>query len=643
MKRTRKPKYDVDDMTCILDEECDIVCTKDETDEKYSISLTSDLPEDLQRAYRDCREAQREKVRKAFEEPSDSDSEYEPSSESDEEDSEESEAESEVQELTERSWLFGQSSETEEKLAESAAASEVTESRVKGCRETEATLVKLDQALSKQTIDVDQLRSAVQALTLIADLKFAHVLGAGSNGVVFTVCNPQVASQMLVVKYTFSSNTDHLNYERTMQEKFADAGLGPPVIAYNENAHLLVMAKIDGTVGDLLRRKLSALVLDQILYWIVDLLRRLCDARLLHRDFHWHNFGYRIDLSTRRLTVLLIDFGNAKAQECEPDFEIATLIAFLYNNKLQARFEPTNVAYLHEKLATLYDNNYGPVNQEDLRDPKFWKAIYHAKYHPTKAPKTAHPLVYVNPKAVHAPARNIEEEARNIDVRLNDYKSDPAKFLWFRDVDLGVDDALLQDAHSCAEHKYEASKLLAQILKGERATPNRESMFVVSLSRFDPLKRHVVFSMEYSSDFVSFFDYCHALDGYFVRCLDRPISAPVPDLADWALGMSTSSILDALTFVCARWMSEGKWFRLTLRNDENLQSIQRRGLTRYGPYDELEHLEHLDLLTFRYHWPLPINPLDNDTFELTSCPRGMFAVDKFEYEEDGIAIQVRIE
>ncbi len=150
----------------------------------------------------------------------------------------------------------------------------------------------------------DYVKSNVlQILKSVSDVKFVRYVGSGAHADIYEICNPELSSQRFIVKV---GATDH---EFKMQNVFYERGLAVAPIGFlNE---VLIMGKIDGILSDLLQEEQPESVLDNIIVGLVDLITRMVENNLVHMDLHFGNIGYQINIETRVVHFVLLDFANA--------------------------------------------------------------------------------------------------------------------------------------------------------------------------------------------------------------------------------------------------------------------------------------------------------------------------------------------
>ncbi len=71
------------------------------------------------------------------------------------------------------------------------------------------------------------------------------------------------------------------------------------------------MGKIDGILSDLLKELQPKSILDNIIIGIIDLITRMTENNLIHMDLHFGNIGYQINIETRIIHFVLLDFESA--------------------------------------------------------------------------------------------------------------------------------------------------------------------------------------------------------------------------------------------------------------------------------------------------------------------------------------------
>lgn len=226
-------------------------------------------------------------------------------------------------------------------------------------------------------------------------------LGEGAFGVALLACKNQF--ECLVLKIQIVDDDRKFNHEVAMQKKFAAVGLAPQVLDMKTWNHRgqriasIVMTKIDGILDSFLAVEQPKHVLDQLLVWITDAIKKMCDSSLTHADYHFSNLAYIVTTSdgdvdddeefvpvageegdedefkaTRvavrknephssrfTLTPILIDFGWSSSGSCFPQLELIQALRTAsrrYNPKMPL----SNQKYMQDELYKLYTKNYNP-------------------------------------------------------------------------------------------------------------------------------------------------------------------------------------------------------------------------------------------------------------------------------------------
>ncbi len=267
-----------------------------------------------------------------------------------------------------------------------------TRTREKKCEEGKEQYTRILQKLSSFRKDLthdevqqtfEHVRQALAHLMKIKDVKFIKLLGVGKYGTVFTICNPDISSDLFVVKYEFvERQVDEplFQTEFTMQQKFFEADIAPEPKFLHLKPNLIVMAKIDGTVEELLIKPCSREILNAILESIMDIIFKMCSHNLRHRDLHWENFGYiyhfdEMDFDQhvsnhplqRKMVFLLIDFGFARDDTCDPEAELTQLI----RTSFSSQFNVDNMMYLREHLIEVYKKSY-EYDPSQIENFEYW-------------------------------------------------------------------------------------------------------------------------------------------------------------------------------------------------------------------------------------------------------------------------------
>jgi hypothetical protein len=412
MKRNRQPIFQLHELSekCEITSDCLIACIDDNGENWIYAEDTTQLPENLRQEYENC--IHNKKI--AFQNLQDSgyDEDYvdRPNillvqdilEELDDLDfSSDQPGEEEYSELD-----FGDTKNMtreefdiylQDKLAFEKPV-ELLENRTRGkkCLDNLKTVRKFQ--------DPQIIRHAIKHMLQIQEVRFLTILGEGEDGIVFAICNPRIGSQLVVIKYLKSpirqehkDLTDdqfekileiqslNVEHEFKMQQLFYEYGLAPKPIALHLKPNIIAMAKIDGTLDQLLQEKLSRESLKHILQGIIGLLLKMCTHGLSHRDLHLGNIGYEYRyplemeeslerdavLEQRTIEFILIDFAYADNKGCEPEIELAQLIRTSFPEFSKNPIAQQNMNYLRKVLIKLYKRNYY-VNPEEENDVYYW-------------------------------------------------------------------------------------------------------------------------------------------------------------------------------------------------------------------------------------------------------------------------------
>jgi len=167
----------------------------------------------------------------------------------------------------------------------------------------QTTLCKDDPKVLEKITNYEDTKSKIlQILQTFKDVKFVRLVGEGLHGTVFEICNPELSSQRFIVKIGIGRK------EFKMQQVFYEHGLAVEPIGFVEN--VFVMGKIDGILSDLLEEEQPTSVLDNIVVGLIDLITRMTDSNLIHMDLHFGNIGYQINIETRVIHFVLLDFES---------------------------------------------------------------------------------------------------------------------------------------------------------------------------------------------------------------------------------------------------------------------------------------------------------------------------------------------
>jgi hypothetical protein len=411
-KRSDRPKdLSLHEMEqhCRLNSDCNLFCVKN-GESWIQVSSLDELPMQLQTEYKNCQQDKRNRVMQASLE----DSEY--NYEADEEARQQKKKHPKyiMQKMEEKfSNLMAPSKEeplefptqltSQEKMDKAAFEQPVvlTASRTRGkkCVDDKISYTLIRNRLMGKDVGpeatkianekLEDIRIALKRLMNVPDVKFIKLLGVGEYGLAFSICNPSISSEVFVVKYQKykqeNKNADELFVrEFEMQKKFFEAGIAPEPKFVELSPNILVMAKLDGTLNDLLENPCSEETLNGILEGIINLISRMCAYNLSHRDLHWGNIGYvfkfdeeqfdTLDINLhplqRRTDFQLIDFDSSKDEGCDPEAELAQLIRTTFKPSDYGLNEK-NMIYLRKQLIALYMKNY-PYDPRQVNNLSYW-------------------------------------------------------------------------------------------------------------------------------------------------------------------------------------------------------------------------------------------------------------------------------
>ena len=126
----------------------------------------------------------------------------------------------------------------------------------------------------------------------------------GKEGTTYLVRdNREREFAMKTFRKTKSSNT--LKNEYTLQKQAANAGVAPRVVEYDSVSKYIVMEKMDLHLVDLMKKQKGVLLRGQQ-YQILDLFKKLDDAKVFHADSNILNY------MMKGKRIYLIDFGFSK-------------------------------------------------------------------------------------------------------------------------------------------------------------------------------------------------------------------------------------------------------------------------------------------------------------------------------------------
>jgi len=115
------------------------------------------------------------------------------------------------------------------------------------------------------------------------------------------------------------------------------------------------MPKIDAILNNRMRDTLTMSDLDNI--GLLDLIYRLCQAELYHRDFHIGNIGIMFNIESGLQHFILLDFGLRTGRLSEPATDCRrSNLMYVRDLVEEMRFSKTfNFQYLKAKLKLFRD------------------------------------------------------------------------------------------------------------------------------------------------------------------------------------------------------------------------------------------------------------------------------------------------
>jgi predicted Ser/Thr protein kinase len=176
------------------------------------------------------------------------------------------------------------------------------------------------------------------------DVKIVKWIGQGKYGDIFEICDPNLSSLRFIVKVSKSQQSFEKEFK--MQMIFYENGLAIKPIGYVND--ILVMDKIDGIVLDLLKTDLPKETLDNIIVGILDLITRMCELQLAHADLHFGNIGYQINIETREVHFLLLDFDEAVSGRCNPRSQLEMLSSSTF--KIESHLNMQYISQTFERI-----------------------------------------------------------------------------------------------------------------------------------------------------------------------------------------------------------------------------------------------------------------------------------------------------
>lgn len=161
-------------------------------------------------------------------------------------------------------------------------------------------------------------------------------LGAGKYGTAYQICHSKLhcmALKIVEIGATKGPSKEDVLNEIDMQRIFAADHLAPAIVGESKTWTFKTkqflgfkMARIDGTLSGLLKRKLIEKdSLDEITTSIFALLGLLIIAKKSHNDFHSENIAFRYVLDDNgilRMEMLLIDFDFATLKKANTRAEL---------------------------------------------------------------------------------------------------------------------------------------------------------------------------------------------------------------------------------------------------------------------------------------------------------------------------------
>lgn len=210
-----------------------------------------------------------------------------------------------------------------------------------------ATKTRIKSVRSRS--DTCKLISDVLGLKCLKNWKFSSYLGAGNNGVIFTVENRSGTERAAKIV------TIDPRSEVRVQKKLAKFGLAPRVIQsckLSDGLWVVIMEKVDGSLGDLVgeHRSLSNRMLNKVYDELVRNIELMESKNITHGDLSLENVGY-IVLPDGGLRLILIDFGWSG--EYVPMFDMVSLSQALLFTK-----NKTNREFLINKIYKYVEDTY---------------------------------------------------------------------------------------------------------------------------------------------------------------------------------------------------------------------------------------------------------------------------------------------
>ena len=214
----------------------------------------------------------------------------------------------------------------------------------------------------------------------LEDWHITKLLGIGSVGTVFAVCESTCASCAKIcaaIKIQFIDNPTH---EKTIKKESsfqkAAAPFAPKIIdeCYftigRQKCYSIVMEKLDGEMDRWLMELKSKSILEDIAEQITSLLEYIRTKKLIHGDLVWFNLGYINDttyLSGIRVILLDFDRSSLKLNTRFAKIDVLRLIMELYSSvatPVQKKINSNNSKHLKRMLISYGRSKYGDIFNE---------------------------------------------------------------------------------------------------------------------------------------------------------------------------------------------------------------------------------------------------------------------------------------
>ena len=232
----------------------------------------------------------------------------------------------------------------------------------------------LEEVTRFPVLPVDQLRKAYGNGVFKCIKKgytISRLLGKGAFGTTFSACKSKFKCIAIKIVELQRGGKAELLKEFNTQHAFHLAGLAPAVIgkpsffSHNGKTYgVITMTKIDGVLDSILKRNLTDQSLDSILFGLLNIVSKLDEAGLAHRDMHFGNVSFNYETSSsNRLSIVpsLIDFGFAQTRRgSSPALEIIQLLRTLSMSDGDAKVTTRNQNYILPRLLAFYQNSFDP-------------------------------------------------------------------------------------------------------------------------------------------------------------------------------------------------------------------------------------------------------------------------------------------